>query len=111
MANTYTWDISLIQCRPEVGIMTNYVVSVNWSLNGTNGTWTTAPIVGSVDFTVNPDKPDYTPFDELTKEQVLGWVQASIGAENIAVYEVNIDADLFNQSNPFIVFPGFPWAK
>lgn len=35
----------------------------------------------TLDFTPDPSSPDFVPFDSLTQETVLGWVQAEIQAD------------------------------
>ena len=111
MANTYNWKVMAMSCLPEVGSMDNYVISVVWALNGDNGKWTTEDIFGTVEFEVNPRKPDYVPYDELQETEVLDWVFASLGVQGKADQEAIIDTYLIEKTHPLVVSPLLPWNK
>ena len=109
MATTYTWNIVALDCKPTVGSLTDYVVTSHWTLSGTDGTYT-GSVYGTVSFEVNPDKPDYTPYADLTEAEVIAWTQGALGAEQVAAYEFNVLQQIENQINPPIVQPPLPWA-
>jgi len=52
----------------------------------------------------------FTPYDELTEAQVIGWVQDAMGAEQVAAYEANVAQQIENQINPPVVTPPLPWS-
>lgn len=111
MANTYTWHISPMQCIPSIDGVQNYVVSVPWGFNGTDGSWTTSPVCGITEFTINPTKPDLIPYDELTKEQVIQWIESAIGEEQINAYKTQIDSEIEQKNNPSVIFVPLPWGQ
>jgi hypothetical protein len=53
----------------------NYVVNVLWEVTGVDGA-NTASIGGNTQFTVQ-EGPEYTPYDQLTEAQVIGWIPAN----------------------------------
>jgi hypothetical protein len=50
----------------------------------------------------------FTPYDQLTKEQVLGWIWAN-GVDKDAT-EAAVAQQIENQINPPIVSPALPWS-
>jgi hypothetical protein len=50
----------------------------------------------------------FTPYDQLTQEQVLGWCWAN-GVDQTAV-EAEVTAQLANQVNPLTTTPPLPWG-
>jgi hypothetical protein len=92
---------------PELDGNTDVVFTVHWTLTGTDGTHT-AGVYGSVGVTVDPDAP-FTPYADLTQEQVGGWVESALGEEQVAAYEANVATQIANLANPPIVTPPLPW--
>ena len=65
---------------------------------------------GIAAFEVEPDKPDYTPYEDLTLDKVVAWTQAALGEEQVASYEKSVAGQIEAQINPTIVTPPLPWA-
>lgn len=53
-----------------------------------------------------PHEASFTPYDEVTKEMVEGWLTSSLDCEAI---EANLDAQIQNFLNPPIVAYALPW--
>jgi len=53
-----------------------------------------------------PHEASFTPYDEVTKEMVEGWLESSLDCESI---EANLDAQIQNFLNPPIVAYALPW--
>jgi len=62
---------------------------------------------GSMNFVPKPDDPNYTPFEELTEETVLGWVKGELDTTQI---EQALAQKLDKKLNPTIV-SGLPWPE
>jgi hypothetical protein len=92
---TFTWTIDQMYTldTPEPG----FVVNVLWMLTGVDGQYT-ASIGGNSQFTVQ--EGTFTPYDELTQEQVIGWVQNSLGADGIANFEANVQGQINSMITP-----------
>ena len=56
----------------------------------------------------SPHEASFTPYDEVTKEMVEGWLENSLDCEAI---EANLDAQIQNFLNPPIVNYGLPWQS
>lgn len=102
---TFTWIIEWMQCKPQEDGHTDVVITAGWRCNGTDGTYSgtvySTAQMGSI-------QSEFTPYDQLTQEQVLGWVWAS-GVDKTAT-EAAVQQQIDNQINPPVVQPSLPWA-
>ena len=109
MATTYTWTINAMYTvqQPDP----DYVVNVLWTLSGVDGEYT-ASIDGNTQLAVEADKPDFTPYADLTPQIVIGWVQESLGEQGIANFEANVQGQIDSQINPPVTPQNtpLPWA-
>ena len=110
MSNTYNWTISALDCIPDVDGKTDYVVVAHWQCQGTDGTFF-GQVYNTATFVVNPDKPDYVPYADLTEEMVVTWVQETLGTDTVEAVYRSIDTQIEGQVNPTIVTPPLPWAQ
>jgi hypothetical protein len=94
MATTYTTVINQMYTlnSPEQG----FVVNVLFTVNGTDGTYT-AFVDGSIQFT-DQVETDFIPYDQLTEEQVIGWINTA--TDNQINYYANIDGQINSLVNP-----------
>jgi hypothetical protein len=95
----YTWNVVQMDRLTSDG----FVVTVHYTVNAVDGDYT-ASTYGTVGYT-QEDK-SYTPFSDLTKDQVIGWVQDSLGQETV---ETALAAQIEAQKNP-VQETGLPWA-
>lgn len=108
MSNVYAWQITAMDCIPQVGDLTDYCVVAHWTCSGTDGTFT-GSVYNTTTFNVDPDKPGYTPYADLTEAQVVGWVQDVLGPDTTQAVYASINAQIETQVNPTIVTPPLPW--
>ena len=108
MSITYTWNIGQLICYTESQGQNDVVCTVFYTLNGTDGTYN-GSIGGSVSLTYDQGAA-FTPYSELTQDQVLGWVTTSLGQDQIAAMEADIAVQIENQTNPPVVSPPLPWS-
>jgi hypothetical protein len=102
---TITWTITAMDCYPQEGGNTDVVFNVHWTCAGTDGTYNAS--VYSTCTVPGPGNP-FTPYDQLTQQQVLGWIWAN-GVDQAAT-EAAVQTQLDNQINPPVVTPPLPWA-
>jgi len=105
MSAIITWSISYMQCKPSEGSYTDVVINASWNCTGVQDAYSAANS-GSIGFLA--PEGTFTPYDQLTQEQVLGWVWAS-GVDKGQI-EANIQEQIDNQINPPIVQLPLPWA-
>jgi hypothetical protein len=108
MTITNTWAVQQMDAYPEEGGETDVVFNVHWTLSGTDGTYQ-GYVYGSQGVSLNPDVP-FTPYEDLTEAQVIGWVQTAMGAEQVASYEANVAQQIQDQIDPPVVTLPLPWA-
>ena len=106
MSNTYTWEVSRMDCYPQAEGETDVVFTVHWRCNGTDGTYS-GTVYGTSGVHYQGGTP-FTPYNELTLEQVLAWVWDS-GVDKDAT-EAAVAQQIENQVNPPVVHPPLPWA-
>lgn len=94
----FNWDIVQMDRLTSDG----FVVTVHYTVSAVDGEFT-ASTYGTVGYT--QESENFTPFNQLTKEQVVGWVQESLGKETV---EENLTAQIEAQKNPVQV-SGLPW--
>jgi hypothetical protein len=108
--NSWTWTITSMQQWPS-GTNAGYVVNINWTLTGTDGTQT-ASIDGNTQYSINDAQPGFVPYSQLTQTQVIGWVQESLGATGVANFEANVQGQINSLENPPVspVTQPLPWS-
>jgi hypothetical protein len=104
-----TWAVQQMDAYPEYNGETDVVFTVHWTLNGTDGT-RTAGVYGAVRLTLE-EGATFTPYADLTEAQVIGWVQAALGEEQVTSYEATVAQQIADQINPPVVTPQLPWIE
>lgn len=97
---TFNWAIPQMERLTSDG----FVVTVHYVVTATDGLYT-ASTYGTVGYTQQPGE-QYTPYDQLTEAQVVGWVQTSLGQ---ATVEASLQGQIDLQQNP-VQEAGVPWA-
>lgn len=110
MAIEYKWKIERLDCYPTADNEVDVVTTVHWRLTGEEGDFFTY-VYGSVNVPFNAGAP-FTPYDQLTQEQVVGWVKAAlpIGEDDLPPEEV-IRRQIEAQKNPPLVTLPPPWEQ
>lgn len=67
----------------------------------------TASAYGSVGFS-DTDPDQFTPYSELTEEEVIEWVKTALGAEQVEVIESSLAKQIEQKLNPETA-TGVPW--
>ena len=114
----YTWTISQLDAYPEHEGQENVVFTVHWRLLASDGT-RVAEVYDATALTIDANA-SFTPFADLTKDQVIGWVEAAINAKaggsernprpTVAELKEALAADIERQKTPAVVAPALPWA-
>jgi len=101
---TINWIIERLLVKPTEGTLTDVVITADWRCNGTDGTYS-GTCYGSASFA--PPTENFTPYPDLTEQQVLGWCYAN-GVDQSAI-EANVSAQIADQINPPVIAPPLPW--
>ena len=102
---TILWLIERLLVKPTEGTNTDVVITADWRCNGTQETYS-GTCYGSCSF--QPPSGSFTPYPDLTQDQVLQWCYEN-GVDKNAI-EANVTAQIENQINPPVVTLPLPWA-
>ncbi len=109
---TLSWIIERLLVKPTEGSLTDVVITADWRCNGTETTGTgddektyTGTCYGTCSFA--PPSGSFTPYEDLTEQQVLDWCFAN-GVDKSAI-EANVSLQIANQINPPVIAPPLPW--
>jgi hypothetical protein len=108
MALTNTWNVVQMDAYPQYHDETNVVFQVHWNLTASDGEYT-GYVYGSVRVMIE-EGTVFTPYENLTKEQVIGWVKNALGEEQVTSYEKNVEKQIESARNPTVVKPALPWT-
>ena len=105
-----TWDIKEIKTDGSGGV--TYVLYFAWDEEvtgkGLNSRSYHGYYDGFVEYTPNGSAEGYTNFNDLTKDQVIGWVKETLGGEKVDTIESAIATQIADRKQ--IQDPvTFPW--
>jgi hypothetical protein len=101
---TILWIIERLLVKPTEGSLTDVVITADWRCNGTQDQYS-GTCYGSASFA--PPSENFTPYDQLTEQQVLDWCFAN-GVDQKAI-ETNVTQQINDQINPPVIAPPLPW--
>ena len=103
---TINWIIESLLVRKVEGSNTDVVITADWRCNGSQESFS-GTCYGSCSFA--PPTGSFTPYPDLTQDQVLGWCFAN-GVDQTAI-EANVSLQIANQINPPVVSLPLPWIE
>ena len=101
---TINWIIERLLVKPTEGSLTDVVITADWRCNGSQDQYS-GTCYGSASFA--PPSGSFTPYEDLTQDQVLGWCYAN-GVDQKAI-EANVTQQINDQINPPVIAPPLPW--
>lgn len=101
---TIVWTITAMDCSTTEA-NPDTVITAHWTCAGADGDYN-----ASIFATCSFPQPEgsFTPYDQLTQDQVLGWCWAN-GVDKDAT-EAAVTQKLADLANPPVVQPALPWA-
>lgn len=98
----YTWEVTGLKTTQDGGVVQTY-----WKKNGTDANGNVGSFSGATPFEVDSADPNYIPFEQLTEETVLGWIQAVV----VGSYEEHVNGQIQKQiDQQTITDATMPWA-
>ncbi len=109
MSITYSWQVTNMNTKND-GDLENAVIKVYWLKTGVDEDGVEGSCMGESTFNMAEISPEeFVPYEDLTEEIVLGWVQSTINE----AYHEGIDEQIQNvineKKNP-VMSPGLPWV-
>ena len=101
---TISWIIERLLCKPTEGSYTDVVITADWRCNGSQDSYS-GTCYGSCSFA--PPSGSFTPYPDLTEQQVLDWCFAN-GVDKTAI-EANVTQQINDQIDPPVVVFPLPW--
>ena len=99
---TPEWNIAQLERHLSDGA----VYIAHWTVNLQDQS-ESASAYGSVGFS-DPDPTNFTPYDQLTKEQVIGWVKDALGEKQVASIATALETQIEQKLHPTNA-QGIPW--
>ncbi len=100
------WIIEKLETQLVNGTLTNVVLKAFWRCSSTQDNFL-GTVWGITNFP--PPAGVFTPYNELTQEQVLNWVWTN--GVNKKLVESDIQSQIDVQKNPPVVVLPNPWTK
>lgn len=116
----YDWNFNPLTCQTHQDGYNDVVMTVHWQYTAQSGSFNesgsfipqyTARVIGTQGFTFDPSGSSFIPFNELTKETVLGWITGSVGEERITQLNTILETQITDQITPKIVNLSPPWMN
>ena len=108
MSVTYNWVVEQMDSYPEKDGYSDVVFTVYWRVNATESNFA-ATNYGSVGVSIDPEEP-FTPYPDLTQDQVVGWVKSALGEEQVTQIEAGLAGQITNLINPPVITIPLPWS-
>lgn len=106
---TYSWVITKLECYAQAYGQSDVVFVAFWTLNGTDGYYN-GSVSGTQGLIYNGGS-SFTPYQDLTEQQVIDWVTSTMGASSVEAYQNYVASEIANKTNPVVVTPPLPWSN
>ena len=102
------WTITSLMVKAQDAGFTDVVYLVGWLASDSDGTYTARR--GGESLVPTPAGGSFTPFGQLSEAEVVGWVHAALGPEQVAAIEADLNVQIVYQQQPPVTSPPLPWA-
>jgi hypothetical protein len=106
---TYSWDITALNSYPEYMGNQDVVFTIFATYTGTDGTYSSSINISQA-LNISNDAI-FTPYSDLTEEQVLGWLLAALTQQQISQMQSKITAQIIADNQPPFVQLPLPWSN
>ena len=106
---TYSWTITALNSYPEYQGEQDVVFTIFAIYTGTDGTYTSNIKVAQA--LVLNNSSTYTPYADLTENQVLGWLLEALTPQQIDQMQAKIAAQITADNQPPFVQLPLPWSN
>lgn len=124
MAATYNWNISSLDCYPENAGQTDVVFKIYYyveaisdethevfNADGSSHLIPYKASVSGVTETTYKQGDPFTPYNDLTQDQVLLWIKDDLTPAGVSNLISELDKKLAAEISPSIVSPPLPWSS
>ncbi len=96
---TYTWTTTNLYTI-NLATESDYVVTAIYNVSATDGAYSATLDSNSCQFTVDNDKPNYIPYEDLTNDIIIAWVKETLGENGVISITACLDGQIESQINP-----------
>ena len=106
---TYSWTITALNCYPEYQGQQDVVFTIFATYTGTDGTYSSnVEIAQSLIINTNTN---FTPYADLTENQVMEWLLATLTPLQINQMQSTISTQIIADNQPPFVQLPLPWSN
>jgi len=109
MAITYTWAVTGVKATTVAG-KTDYVIQTFWKKTGTDENGITGMFSGATPLTPDPSQTSFVPYDQLTQDIVLSWIQPLVTG-SYETHVNNVIAEQIAAKIDPVTEPALPWVE
>jgi hypothetical protein len=106
---TYSWNITALNTYPEFQGEQDVVFTIFATYVGTDGTFTSNIEIAQA--LIISSSSTYTPYADLTENQVLGWLTEALGPQQISQMQLKIANQIAADNQPPFVQLPLPWSN
>ena len=99
---TYTWNNKTVDTYPNLDGNADVIFNVHWRLTGEDENGNVGSVYGTQSLDTS-DLSSFTDFNDITEEQINGWIETAMGEDRVAELKANIDAQIEEKINPTVV--------
>jgi len=103
----FTWVIEQLETYAERNGRAKVISKLHWRLVGSEGGRTASCYGSSV---IAEPGNAFTPFEAVTEAQVIGWLEAALGEDDVAAYRETVSKQLVGSLAP-AASPSLPWVE
>jgi len=98
----FDWIISAMECKVKENNLSDVVILIHWRYNATSTVEDKNYFADTYGATAVPlpTGEDFTPYADLTKDQVVGWLESIL---DVPAMQLQLDANIELQINPIDV--------
>jgi len=101
----FFWSVYQLDTAPTLDSLVDVVITVHYGRTAVDGEYT-AYSYGTMGC-ATPSETDFTVYDDLTFEQVCGWLENGLDTASI---DAGLVSSIDNQINPPVVVKHLPWV-
>lgn len=101
----YSWEIRTLDTIPDKDGLSRVIIGVQWSLKGEiDGV---KHSVEGYDYLSSPDSNSFVAYKELTEENVISWIETTLGTK-LNDIKRNIEIEILRKQGKIVNLPK-PW--
>lgn len=106
---TYFWTITALNSYPEYEGEQDVVFTILATYTGTDGTYFSSIDVAQA--LIFSNTSTFTPYSDLTENQVLAWLTETLGPQQIEQMQLKIANQIAADNQPPFVQLPLPWSN